>query len=924
MPAPSQLIGQTISHYRVVEQLGGGGMGVVYKAEDTRLHRFVALKFLPENVARDPQALTRFRREAQAASALNHPNICTIHDIGEQEGQAFIAMEFLDGVTLKHRIGNRPMDTELILSLAIEIADALDAAHAEGIVHRDVKPANIFVTKRENAKILDFGLAKVLPVTRRMMEGAGVSAEATAESEEHLTSPGATLGTVAYMSPEQARGKELDARTDLFSFGAVLYEMATGAVPFHGETSAVIFDAILNSDPPPPIRFNRDIPAKLEDIINKALEKDRNLRYQSAGDIVTDLKRLKRDTDSSRWKGVSDAASSISAVPVNPETSRLSSGAVILAEARRHKGKLAVILVGSALLLVLLGIYWSRFRGRGSEWNLQSMKISRVTQSGNASTVAISPDGHYVAYSLLEGEKQSLNVRQVATGSDVQILPPEEVMIWGLTFSPDANYIDFVRSEKNNLYNTFLYRMPVLGGTPHLITRGGADSVNSYSPDGTHFAYLRVGENLDLLIAIAKADGSDERVLATSPARVFLGTAWSPDGKTIAFSTLDTMKGLRFVLWDVSVSNGSTREIYSAPGAIGRPRWLPDGSGLLVTISDRLQAFRSQLWFVSYPQGVARRLTNDLLDYQACCLDLTRDGQTLVDTEQTRVSNLWIAPRGDASRAKQITTADIKVNSFSWMPDGDIVVADEDGNILSVKPDGSGRTLLTSNQQLNSSPSVCGDGRYVVFTSYREQKHGIWRMDPDGSNQVRIADETLAQGPLCSPDGKWVVYQRGPDGFLMRVSTDGEKPAQMVAQDLVALGPISATHIPTNAQISPDGKLIAYVTWNNPGGPGPSASKPLVLKVISLDGGAPVHQFDWPALAESWRWAPTGDALQYSLTKHGVSNLWEQKLTGGAQKQITNFQSGMILDFSWSPDAKQLALTRGSNSSDVILISNVR
>jgi Tol biopolymer transport system component len=609
---------------------------------------------------------------------------------------------------------------------------------------------------------------------------------------------------------------------------------------------------------------------------------------------------------------------------VNPEASRPSSGAVILAEAKRNQGKLAAMLIGSALLLLLLGIYWSRLSGRKSEWNFQSMKISRVTQNGNASLAAISPDGHYVVYALVDGEKQSLNVRQVATGSDVQILPPDEVLFWGLTFSPDANYIDFVRSEKNNPFNTYLYSIPILGGAPHLVTRGGADSVGSYSPDGTHFTYLRVGEKLDLLIA--KADGSDERVLATAPAAdEFMGTAWSPDGKTTAFATLDTTKGLRFVLWDVSVSNGSIREIYSTPDAIGRPRWLPDGTGLLVTIGDRLQAFRGQLWFVSYPQGVARRLTNDLLNYQACCLDLTRDGQTLVDTERTRVSNLWVASGGDATRAKQITTNDITVNSFSWMPNGNIVFASGDGNILSIKPDGSARTLLISNQQLNSSPSVCGDGRTVVFTSYREQKQGIWRMDADGSNPVRIADETLAQGPVCSPDGKWVVYLRGPGWFPMRVPIGGDKPPQTMAQDPVAADPISEPDRIAPTQISPDGKLVAYLTWPNPGvNLPPSASKPLILKVIPLDGGAPVHQFDWPALAEHPRWATKGDALQYVLTKNGVSKLWEQKLTGGSPRQITNFQSGLIFDFSWSLDGKQLALTRGSKSSDVILISNFR
>ncbi|HEV3305846.1 MAG TPA: protein kinase [Candidatus Sulfotelmatobacter sp.] len=903
------MIGQTISHYRITGQLGSGGMGVVYEAEDLDLGRHVALKFLPPQLSRDQNALDRFLLEARTASALNHPNICTIYSVEKAGEQSFIAMELLEGETLDRRLSAGPLPIDRLLDWTIQLSDALDAAHAKGIIHRDIKPANIFITQRGQVKVLDFGLAKL---ARREMEMETIGATQDSPGQLQLTSPGATVGTIAYMSPEQARGEDLDARTDLFSLGVVIYQMATGRLPFSGATSAVIFHAILQFDPIPASQSNSMLPHRLDEIIGKALEKDRDLRYHSAGDLRGDLKRLKRDIESGRKPAQASpmsgpaipAAVSPPVIPSGVSSAAHTSGSsAVISAARQHKLSTGVM---TAIVLVLLaaagyGVYAYFTRSRPAPF--QDISVTKVTDTGDAVHAAVSPDGKYILSVTRNNGLASLWLRNVPTNSNAQVQPAADQYYTGLLFSPDGNYFYLVRSDVGNQNLKFLYRAPLLGGTPQKLV-SDVDSNITFSPDGKKFAFMRYDnpEHGKYQLIVRAVDGGDEKILSSGPtSEALYQPAWSPDGKTIVGQALDVANGL-IRLVAVDVSSGQRKAFYSSNERIaGNPTWLPDGSGVLVLSKEQSSNFtRTQIGFVSYPNGVYSAVTRDTNSYSD--LSVASSGHLLATVQNAYRWNLQVMPTGaPATQVRQITSADADTN-FTWTRENKLI--SDQANVLNLIDPATGNKTPIPGQSVSGSPSACGAGGPIVFVKFQNGVQNIWRMDTAGAIR-QITNGKLDTSPVCSNDGKWVFFMELSSGQkLVKAPIDGG-PSQVLSES-PSVGLFD---------VSPDGKLAAFPTLEH------SGEHKEMLALVDTDGGkaAKVVEFQRPRFG-LLHFSRDGKGVVYPVRESGIENLWLQPLDGSKGRQLTDFTGERIFDFHWSFDGKQLALVRGHTDADVVLI----
>jgi Tol biopolymer transport system component len=883
-PAPPPLPEQ-IGHYRILGPLGRGGMGDVFRAHDTLLDRTVALKILPGELARDAAQVRRFTQEAKAASALNHPHIITIYEIQEfttPQGSVLhtIAMELVQGETLREwlRIEKPPLSR--VIDVFAQVALGLAKAHSAGIVHRDLKPENIMVTEDGFAKILDFGLAKLL--------GPPLPAPSPGR-DAALTRTGMIVGTVGYMAPEQVEGLAVDGRADVFAFGCILFEALSGQRPF-GERSALdTLHAIVHQEAPSLSCASGD----LTRIVERCLAKRPEDRYQSARDLAADLRHAQRTYEEAGAPPPPVA----SAQAVRRTRRRLRLWAIATA---------AAAALGAAAVLALR--YLPRTgEDRGAPRRSEAgaaLRIERLTYSGKATYAALSPDGRVVAHVVDAGDKSSLWIRQVATGSSLSIVPEMEGSIRAVTISPDGDYAYYVVRKGHELVNT-LYRVPILGGPPRRVL-ADVDCAVAFSPDGRELAFVRFDPNgRTSSLLRAPAGGGEERLVAKLPLSTLLGSpAWSPDGRWIGASAR-AAGTMRFEIRAFPVDGGKARSV-TAPhfAEIDGLAWAPDGKALVVAAAERLGR-EGQIWYVPDPGGPPRRLTQDPSSYHH--VSLSRDGKTLVTSRVTHVSNLWVAGTHEGAPQRQITSGAGHYHSLAWTPDGRIVYsALQDGawDLWIADADGRRAERLTADAGANFDPAISPDGRSVAFVSDRAGSISLWIADLGGGPPRRLSPGNYDIAPTFTPDGRFVVYTSVIDEnqTLWRIPAAGGTPLR-----------ITSFHTRT-AAVSPDGRLLAAAYWD---GRPESTWK---LAVLPFEGGQPRQLFALPPTASlSVRWTPDGAGLSYSDSREGIANIWVQPL-GGPPRRVTEFNSDSIFGHAWAPDGKRLAVVRGLRSSDVAIL----
>ena len=883
--------GQQLGNYQILKPLGAGGMGEVYLARDERLGRQIALKILPPLLAADAEWMRRFQQEARTASALNHPNILTVHEIGQAEGVTYLATELVEGETLRARLQNGPLPLPEVLDIARQIASALQAAHEAGVIHRDIKPENLMIRRDGYVKVLDFGIAKTI----------GPAAAVTDSKSPH-TQTGAILGTAPYVSPEQARGeKDIDARSDLFSLGTVLYEMIAGCAPFTKPSFAETLGAILYTEPPPLSERCTDVPESLQHIVKRALRKDTAERYQTAREFHADLTQLKRELES------------------QPP--------VAVAKVSRHKPRLAARpplsvwhkpATLAALLFLVAGLVagWFWYRASNVKPPAFQAGIRKLTSSGKVRRAALSPAGNYFVYVEEEEKKQNLLFRQVNGVQAYQIAEPAEVSYRSLNYSPDGEFIYVVRQPlRTNRYE--LYRVRAAGGGLELLAEGLSSPV-ALAPDGKRLAFTRQEtEQKRRVLLLANADGSGETPLVTHSLEdefCVEGIAWSPDAKTIACSAkYKEGAGELVKVTTVRVSDGQERPLSATDSlklrVLNGMSWLADSSGLLVTAAERA-SIPIELYHLAFPSG---RMTKILSALGGDLRDVTLDKQMrqLLTVKNTWITNLWVVtpdPLGKGpGQVAQVTNGTDTIYDASWTPDGNLIasiVINGQLDLWRLDAAGKNRQQLTFGPYPNFRARPTRDGRYIIYVSNEKGTYNIWRINADGGNKKQLTFGAGEFLPQVTPDSQWVYFGSDASGqrTIWKVSINGGLPSEVLQQPS------------RNPVISPNGQLLACDYLEN------RLKAKWQTAVLPINGGAPLKLFNLP---ESYlRWHPSNRALTYYDTNEQRRNLFLQYLDEAQPRQLTRFDTEGIYYLDWSPDGKRVVLVRGTNVFDVMLLQN--